>query len=436
MRIAWFTPFHEHSAIGEFSQHITTELAKLSDVEIWTSDDAPLLSTELSLVGYSPNSKSLDQLQDYDIVIYNLGNYLGYHGDIHLVSKEHPGIVILHDRAFHHLFADMWLMGEGPDPTYYIERMGLYYGVEGADLARESLQGKRRPVWESDEEILRYPLYEEGIMNALGVVTHSEGQARDVRAGCLGPVASLRLPCYTDILARVSETFHATPDERLRLLTIGHLNPNKQVHRVIEMLVVDPELAAKVEYRVVGSDGGFTAYSKSLHRLIAQNADNLHVEILDWLPDSELEDEMQRADVFVNLRYPNIEGSSASLMKQFAYGRPVLCFDSGTFGEMPEGVVVRVPTGDFRAAGTALHELIASTSRRREVGERARTFAESCNERSYVDGLMILIDEARKASQALQFLDSVALELGNMNVDGRLPIFHDIANDFARILAL
>jgi glycosyltransferase involved in cell wall biosynthesis len=436
MRIAWFTPFHERSAIGEFSQHVTAALAKLADVEIWTSDDAPLLLSDLPLVGYSRGSKDLDELRYRDVIVYNMGNYLGYHGNIHAVSKEYPGVVILHDRALHHLFADMWLMGPDPDPVHYIQRMGAHYGAEGIEVASESLRGSRKPVWESDEDLLRFPLYEESIMNALGVVTHSKGQASDVGARWLGPVTSLNLPCYLDVLTRIDESERPHYGERLRLLTMGHVNPNKQVHRVISLLAADPELAARVEYRVIGPSGGFTAYSETLQRLIAQHAGHLNVEILDWVPDSELEREMELADVFVNLRHPNIEGSSASLMKQLAYGRPVLCFDSGVFGELPVGTVVAVPTGDFQAASAALRDLVSNADRRKEVGRKARDFAASCSERSYAEGLMELVEQARRAAPALRLLDLVSRELGNMHVDDRLPIFHDIAHDFARTLDL
>jgi glycosyltransferase involved in cell wall biosynthesis len=434
MRIAWVTPFHQRSAIAEFSQHVTAELAKLAEVEIWTSDDAPLLSSDLPLVGYSRGSKDLEELRNRDIVVYNIGNHIGYHGDIHATSREYPGVVILHDRALHHLFADMWLAGPGADPVHYIERMGVHYGAAGVEIASEYVRGHRGPVWESDEDLLRFPLYEESIINALGVVTHSRGQAQQVAADWLGPVAALNLPCYADMLACAETSARPRSGTRLRLLTMGHINPNKQVHHVIGLLAADPELAARVEYRVVGPSGGFTAYSDTLQRLIAQNADRLKVEIVDWVPDDDLEQEMALADVFVNLRHPNIEGSSASLMKQLAYGRPVLCFDSGFFGEMPSGTVVSVPTGDFVAAGAALRDLAADANRRGEVGRKARAFAESCNERSYAEGIFRLLEEARSASPALRLLDFLSRELGDLNVDGRLPIFHDIAHDFAQIL--
>jgi glycosyltransferase involved in cell wall biosynthesis len=434
MRVAWVTPFHERSAIAEFSQHVTAELSKLAEVEIWTSDDAPLLSSDLPVVGYSHRSRDLKELRYRDIIVYNMGNHLGYHGDIHAVSKEYPGVVILHDRALHHLFADMWLSGPGANPVHYIERMGVHYGGAGIDVATECVCGDRVPAWESDEDLLRFPLYEESIVNALGVVTHSRGQAEQVAAGWLGPVASLRLPCYSDVLARADCGPRGSSGERLRLLTIGHINPNKQVHRVIDLLAADPDLAARVEYRVIGPSGGSTAYSDTLQRLISREVDGLKVEIKDWMPDDELDQEMALADVFVNLRHPNIEGGSASLMKQLAYGRPVLCFDSGAFGEMPPGAVVSVSTGDFAAAAAALRDLVADAGRREEIGRSAREFAGACSERSYAEGILRLLEEARSASPALRLLDLVSRELGDLNVDRRMPVFDDIAHDFARIL--
>jgi glycosyltransferase involved in cell wall biosynthesis len=434
MRIAWFTPLSARSAIGEFSVHVTKALSAFAEVEIWTSDDPPHHPTDLRVIPYSFESEELRLLESRDAIVYNMGDYLPFHGQMHTVAQRYPGVVVLHDRVLHHLYAGMWLNAPEPDRETYVERMGAYYGERGAEVARASLRGERRPVWESDEEVLDYPLYEEGIGRAHGVVTHSESQARDVRAQWLGPVRALHLPCYGDVLAKVDGRPAGESDGRLRLLTVGHLNPNKQVHRVVEMLAADPELAARVHYTLVGPDDGFKGYVSELRELIARHADRVSVEVLGWCPDAELDLLMAQADVFVNLRHPVMEGSSASLMRQLAYGRPILCFDAGFFGELPEGSVARVPTGDFEAADEALRQLVDSPERRRAIGERARALAASYSEDSYAEGLMELVEEGRRAAPALDFLGLVARELGHMNVDGRLPVFDEIATDFARIL--
>jgi len=434
MRIAWFTPLSTRSAIGEFSCHVTSSLSAFAEIEIWTSDEPPYHPTEQPVIQYSPEAEDLKLLPMRDAIVYNMGDYLPFHGHMHTVAQREPGVVILHDRVLHHLYAGMWLQSSEPERETYVERMRAYYGEEGAEVARASLEGGRPPVWESDEDALRYPLYEEGIRGALGVVTHSESQAADVRARWLGPVRALHLPCYSEILARIDGAAAPESERPLRLLTVGHLNPNKQVHRVVEMLVADPELARRVHYTVVGPDDGFKSYVEDLRRLIARHADSVTVEILGWRSDAELDRLMAHADVFVNLRHPVMEGSSASLMRQLAFARPILCFESGFFAELPWEAVARVPAGDFNAAAEALRELLASSDQRRSLGKCARSLAASYSERSYAEGLLQLIEESRRAAPALCLLDSVAGKLGEMGVDRRLPIFDEIASDFARIL--
>jgi glycosyltransferase involved in cell wall biosynthesis len=435
LKIAWFTPLSCKSAIGEFSCHVAAALSELADVTIWTSDELPHHPTNVEIVVYRHDSANLQLLEGFDVVVYNMGDYLPFHGHMYRVAQRHPGVVVLHDRVLHHLFAGMWLKAPANEREIYVERMGAYYGREGRELARASLLGERAPVWESDAETLRYPLYEEGIRGARGVVTHSQAQADDIRKRWLGPVRALHLPCYGEVLQRTSGEPLADSNERVQLLTVGHLNPNKQVHRVAEIIAADPELAAKVHYTVVGPDDGFKDYVRDLRRWVARHPE-VSIEILGWRSEEELHRLMERADVFVNLRHPVMEGGSASLMRQLAYGRGILCFESGFFMELPEGSVVRVLAGDFSAAACALRELVSNSKHRCARGAQARAVAAAYDERSYAEGLLELIEDSRRATPALSLLDAVAGKLGEMAVDSRLPVFDEIANDFARILPL
>jgi glycosyltransferase involved in cell wall biosynthesis len=51
---------------------------------------------------------------------------------------------------------------------------------------------------------------------------------------------------------------------------------------------------------------------------------------------------LREADLCINLRYPNSEICSLSLLEQMAFGKPVLVLNSGIFGEVPENCVVRI----------------------------------------------------------------------------------------------
>ena len=194
MRIAWFTPRSTHGAVAEFSRRVTAVLAAHADVDVWTAEDEMLGESGPLEARMAIEVPTQAALRAYDAVFYNMANDLPHHGAIHELSKRHPGIVILHDRVFQQMFVDKWLpQGRSPDPAYG-SRMTAYYGEDGARVARESLSGVRRPVWECDEELVNYPLVEEVLQRALGAVTQSEDHAREIRSRWLGPVAVLPYP--------------------------------------------------------------------------------------------------------------------------------------------------------------------------------------------------------------------------------------------------
>jgi len=438
MRIAWFSSFSGRSGIAEFSRHVTAALAARADVDIWTADADPLHDTALRIIRFGGGREPQATLAGYDAVVYNIGDTLALHREIHETSRRHPGIVILHDRVLHHMFVAMWCAEGGLVGPTYPSRMAAYYGEEGARAALESVAGMRPPVWEQDEEVVSYPLDEEALQRALGAVTHSQAHARYLRGRWLGPVKTLWHPTYHAVLATAAGADAAPPrpDGRLALTTIGHVNANKQSHRVVRMLAEDPELAVMVHYTIVGPADPENPYVGELRALVESVAPAVSVEMLGWQEEEELDRLMAATDVFVNLRHPVMEGGSGSLMRELAFSRAILCFDDGSYGEVPAAAVARVPAGDFAAAHAELRRLVTDPDRRRSLGVEARRVASERSEAQYAQGLIEFIAQVGRATPTLALLDRVAGELGAMRADPSLPIFDTIAHDFGRILEL
>ena len=437
MRIAWFTPFSRRSAIGDFSRHVAAALGAYADVDIWTAEQASLYPTHLQLIHFD-SPRDLDARRaDYDAVFYNIGNYLAFHREIHAVSQRHPGIVILHDRVLHQMFSDMWQSDPQSVDLTYVLQMANYYGAEGELVAHESISGLRQPVWERDDEVVNYPLDEAALERALGAVTHSEAHAGYLRERWFGPVLALAHPVYRDVLANAAQAYSAAPlraDGRLQVTSIGHVTSNKNIGRVIEMLTADAELAASVHYTVIGALDPDSTYVTQLEGLV-RAAPELSVELVGWREEDALDQLMAATDVFVNLRQPVMESGSGSLARELAYGRPVLCFDQGYFGEIPADAVARVPAGDFEAAAAALRRLVLDADQRREIGASALRLAGELSEDHYATALIDFIAEVRRSAPALKLLDRVGGELRRMRADPGLPVFDTIASDFGRVLA-
>lgn len=96
-KVAWFTPFHKKSCIGQFSQAVTQELSTQAQVDLWVAETGDLLETSLRVIPYARISRYENWLREYDYVVYNLGSQFEDHSHIYEASRRHKGVVILHD---------------------------------------------------------------------------------------------------------------------------------------------------------------------------------------------------------------------------------------------------------------------------------------------------------------------------------------------------
>lgn len=374
MRLAWFTPFSNTSAIGQYSRIVTNLLSADYRIDLWASDSGPLWATGLPVVRYRPDEAFAARLAGYDLAIYNLGDHMPFHKDVYDMSKRIPGIVILHDFVMHHFFHGYYSVHKA-DSQLYVEEMERWYGPEGRRMAEESMSGKRRAIWDTDD-IVRFPLFEKAAEGALGVIVHSSFIAKQVRAKIAEPVEVLYLPFdQTMIPGERQHTGDSGGGKKLALLTFGNVNPNKRIDTVIEVLGDDPELARSIEYKVIGSCE-HRPYVSHLQSLIVQYHLQDTVTLLDYQPDDVLHGYIEQADLFVNLRYPAMEGASWSLLEQLVSGKPVVVSDNGCYREIPDDCVVKIhPDNEKAELHQALRRLVTDRDLRQTIGSTGRQHA-------------------------------------------------------------
>lgn len=433
MRIAWFTPLSERSAIAEFSLHVGAALAAHAEVELWIPGTLDARTTELPTVDFVADPVSLERLPRYDLTVYNLGNHAGYHAAIYEASKRHPGTVVLHDRVLHHFFFSHWYFSGRRD--LYVERMEALHGDEGRRIAEDSLAGLRRPAWEDDEAVRRFPFIEEALGGARAAVVHAADQAEEVSGRWYGPVGALFVPGYAPAqMEEESLPAPLRPDGRLTLLTMGHVNRNKQIDRVIEA-IADAGLHDRVRYIVIGPADSNGGYGIELERLIQTRGLEGTVQLAGYQPDNVLGKLVREADILVNLRYPSFEGGSASLMQGLALGKPTLVYDAASFAELPDGAVVKIPPSDASALVRALERLVTSEGLRRTTAEGALAAAEERSPERYAREFLAFADTAREWEPALKLCDRVSEELSELAVSPRLEAVGRIARQTSLILA-
>jgi glycosyltransferase involved in cell wall biosynthesis/RimJ/RimL family protein N-acetyltransferase len=423
MRIAWFTPFAVESAIGEFSKHVTDSLSRSCSVDLWIPDHAETLPSDLAAIRSAESPACLESLGGYDVVVYNFGNHVGFHRTIYEISRQHRGIAILHDRVYHHMLAEYWLRF-GLGASHYLERMQAFYGGAGRRRAEAGLAGRQPHIWESDEEVVNYPLFEEMIVSAEGVVVHSSDQETLVAERCFRPIRALFLPSYpTDWREDNGAMCRSSADRRrLMLLTVGDVNPNKHVHRVIEALGRDQALARRLHYVVIGRCDEQSCYGRQLRQLIRRYSLETSVSLLGYQPAAVLRQYLVEADAFVNLRYPSWEGGSASLMRQLAFGKPILVYDVGSFAELPNACAVKIPPLDDSLLVRALRWLTSEPELRCSAGVACRETARALSVDRYAEEFLAFCAEVGQWRPVLSLCERVGRELGTLGIDTRLAV--------------
>jgi glycosyltransferase involved in cell wall biosynthesis len=341
-----------------------------------------------------------------DVAVYQIGNFHPFHaGAVHW-SQRVPGVVCLHDFFVAGLFAE-WALARRMEANEELER---WYGSGPAKSFWAAIA--QADFVERTHRVT--PMTEWICARALAVLTHSSWGLSRVLASCSGPVAVADLPYQLPNASAVAVAANSSPativaDGRLNLLTVGHINPNKRVRSVIEVIGSDDVLRRSVVYRLVGGID-----QRYRDELVAEAA-GLGVELVvsGAVPDSELVSALRTADIVVALRTPCTEAASASTIEAMLAGKPTVVSDVGWYSDLPDDCVAKVdPTDEIESLRQQLAALVDSEQERLGLGVRSKGRAERVYRADrYVDALVEVGGHALDATVQLDALRAVRQSL-------------------------
>jgi len=349
MRIAWLTPWARKSAIATFSALVVGELRRdeAVEVDIWYPPAAG--GRTVPDRGRRIDEYTLEELRDYDAVVYNIGNHQANHGRIHELTLELPGTVILHDVVLTHMFVP-GLLQHAPDT---IERIFEdWYGAAGR---REVTALRANPqAWlAAGGKVDRFPMLQPALAGAEQIVTHSEYAAQIVREQFIGDVHHLGLPALSWPDASRAATALDWLDERPVVLQAGAVNPNKCVPIVVDAFA-ENGLADRLQLVIAGHLE--PQDRASLARRVAAAGLDGSVHLLGSVDDATMLALRQRASITTVLRSPVTEASSAVLIDSMAHGLATVALREGHYGEHPDEAVAFLPSPP---SAKALADLLA-----------------------------------------------------------------------------
>jgi glycosyltransferase involved in cell wall biosynthesis len=218
-------------------------------------------------------------------------------------------------------------------------------------------------------------------------------------------------------------------EDRVLVVTVGNANENKRIQVVLEALSTNPDLAEKVAYVVVG--GCDSPFGQKLLGICEKYGLRNAVRFTGYASDEVLRSFLVHADLCVNLRWPAMEGGSASCAEQMLFGKASIVTDTGVYSELPDDCVRKVrPDHELPDFTRHLRDLVCDSSLRQRLGENAQRYADAnFGPEIYVSRFLKFCSELLYCKPALDLIDNAACELRRIGASSEMQIVDTVARE-------
>jgi glycosyltransferase involved in cell wall biosynthesis len=413
MNVVMFTPALKTSAIGRMANLVVRALVELGHhVVVVRAERESLLAQPahgfgVELVPWTDHGRVKQLAAQAEMLVYQIGDNYDFHLGCMEWLPRAPGIVCLHDFFLGHLF---WAWAQN-HVAQADASLRAWYGTAAAAsyFCHPSSDAFIAATCDTA------PMTEWIGAMALGVITHSNWGVERLRNACPGAVYVVPLPYDAPVLPGIRDK---GDPPNFRVLTVGHINPNKRVPSVIAAIGNSPELCDHAVYRLVGS-----IHCSSVLGLSSQ-ARNHQVKLVisDRLDDAALATAIDQADVIACLRWPSLEAASASAIEAMLYGKPLIVTDVNFYSEIPDDCVIKIdPADEVPALQRALEMLYRDDARRAALGRRGQQWARATFRADrYALRLEAMAGSASRSKPALDAIDGFARTLCRWGGSGKL----------------
>jgi glycosyltransferase involved in cell wall biosynthesis len=361
-RIAYVSPLPpERSGIADYSAELLPELAKFYHIELITdlselSD--PVLQREFRRVPFRDFEKSARR---YDHILYHIGNS-PFHHNVPSLLERYPGQVVLHDFFLSHLFNKL----QSIDGVSLWRNLYMSHGYPG--LLAYARKGSDSTVW-------GYPCNLAVLLNAAGIVVHSE-HAMELAREWFGistetwkVIPQLRkMPSGVD-RKKARRALGISPDAFL-VCSFGFLSEAK-LNDLLFWSWLGSSLSRLPNCNLVfvGGDWEGRPYRPN-------TPSSSQIQSTGYVSDEEYEFYLAAADVGVQLRSELSRGETPrSVLDCMAYGMATVVSTHPALIDLPDNSVLRVSENCSNAELIdALETLYREPRLRARLGERAQEY--------------------------------------------------------------
>lgn len=368
MKLNWFSPLPPaRTGIAWYTAALLPSLCREADITLWTQqlewDEA--IERQAPVRRYDSRRPPWAELSRADANVYQLGNSELFHAGILTVSRQQPGLVVLHDLCLQHLFAPLY--GKQHDRDGYIALMRRYHGPAGEAVAAEHWSGARS----IDDVAELCPLTAPALERALGVVVHTREAFDRLASDNRRPIAYAALPHPTTPLRQRPPA--APPQPPYRLICFGHLGPNRRLDALLESL---SQFREREQFRLA-IYGDVWEPERLQQRIASLGLDQL-VTLHGFVSDADIDAALAAAHLAVNLRYPTMGEASLSQLQIWDHALPSLVTRAGWYATLPPDAVAFVRAEhEWTDVQTHLRAFLADPAAFARMGSNGRRALET-----------------------------------------------------------
>lgn len=386
MKLNWFSPLPPaRTGIADYTFGILPELSNRAEVTLWTDRTGwdTGLEKYATVRHFQPERVNWVEVNRAELSFYNIGNNHLHHASIWQVSREAPGIVILHDVRLHDFFESLY-RGHWRDQDGYLALIEKHYGEEGLQIALEFVSSRH-----GDYDLMaqRFSMTRAVLENALGVMVHTQYAAEEV-SGSQCPGFYTELPSAPIIAPKQT---NSRPPGPHRLIIFGHIGRNRRLDAVLEALSQLPQRDL-FQLDIYGEIDDAKTLRQRIQTLDLKDIVKVH----GYTPTEELDHALSIASLAINLRYPTMGEASASQLRIWEHALPSLVTRVGWYASLPENAVAHVqPENEVADIRSHLENFLADPERFVRMGQLGLNRVRSEHHpKTYVNAITSLVEMA------------------------------------------
>jgi len=382
-KIAWVSPLPpQRSGISNYSKILL--LAMKDDVEIEIYYDSVMPEEELTKKFRTLPLKKLDKnFEDYDEVIYHLGNNSEFHTNIYKYAWNYPSTVVIHDWNMHPFMQHSFLGTK--DNDYYEDAIKLY----GEDGIKELELIKKRgyPI------ISKFPMSDKIAGISKRVIVHhkwvKDQLYKQSNVEVIPHFSYIDLIPKNENIIEFKEKYNIFNQEFL-ITTFGDINLNKLPNINIEAVKLLLDEGYPIKFLFVGN---IMPETKVLFDELKLTHYSKYIKTTAYLDYASYYSCMYASDLIINLRNPSNGEASGTLAQSFFAEKAVVIGELAQYNEFPDEIVA----GKIRYDGSEVEQLVEILKVQLENKERRESVEKMAKEySSCVLGLKNIVNKYLK----------------------------------------